>query len=270
MRLLLDAGEGINCFLEGRLLAFRNVAITHAHTDHFTGLQNILITRLREREVTGSSMPPLYVYYPEDSSTLERYFAYLSDVIDAWHELVCLQPMKPGDCLPLQGVRNLYLTAIRAKHQVGHQCSLSYRIEQKRWSLRQDVQDKPQAEINKIIAMHGRESVTDVIMRPLVYYSGDGSPLYDPVSQNTYLHIQEATFLESLPGVDHASLPEAIDLFRKLQAQSLLLCHLSTRYGLKEFLDLLEQLTPDPAEHSKIWVVKPGNMFIKHIPMPGF
>ncbi len=270
MRLLLDAGEGINFFLEGRMLAFRDLAITHAHTDHFTGLQNIIITRLREQEVTGEPIPPLHIYYPADSHTLVRYFQYLEDVLSKWPELVVLQPMEPGDTVQLQGARNLHMTAIKANHRVYRQTALSYRVEQKRYALKPELEGKPQAEINKIVAEQGREAVTEPVMRTLVYYSGDGKPALDALSRRASLHIQETTFLEAHAKADHAGLPEAISLFRELEAEQLLLFHLSSRYTMREFWTTLDNLVPDPIERERIKAVKPGSMFVYDFTIPGF
>lgn len=270
MRLLLDAGEGINFFLEGRLLAFRDLAITHAHTDHFTGLQNILITRLREMEMTGEHIPPLHVYYPADSQTLQRYFAYLEEVIFRWSELVHLVPMEPGDTHPLQGARGLHLTALQANHRVYKQTALSFRVEHLRYTLKPEMQDKPQAELHRLIAEQGRQAVTEPVLKPLLFYSGDGRPKLDPGSSGAPLHIQEATFLEGDQKTDHATLAEAIQLFRELRAESLLLFHLSTRYTLNEFRETLESLVPDENERERIHVIKPGQLFVRDLPVPGF
>lgn len=270
LRLMFDAGEGLNTFLEGRLLAFRDIAITHAHTDHFTGLQNVLITRLREMEVTGEDLPPLHVYYPFNSGTLQRYFSYLEDVTQHWEKLIQLNPMRPGDTLPLQGARGLYLTAIKAEHRVHRQVALAYRITQERWALKEELRDIPQKEINRLIAEKGREAATERTLRPLIYYSGDGKPLFDEESKGASLMIQEATFLEPHARIDHSSLPEAIDLFRQVKADSLLLFHLSTRYEFRHFLQLLDKLVPDPDERARIFAIKPGNMLVRDIHIPGF
>ncbi len=272
MRLLLDAGEGINCFLEGRLLAFRDLAITHAHTDHFTGLQNILITRLREMEVTQEEIPPLNIYYPGNSRTLERYFQYLQDVMSRWNDLVVLHPLVPGDTLALQGARGLHLTALEAEHRVYKQTALSYRVEQLRYGLKPEIQGKPQSEINKIIAEKGKSAITEPIMRPLVFYSGDGRPRLDPVSRGAALHIQEATFLDTNGNkkIDHATLAEAIALFRELEANNLLLFHLSSRYTMHEFWSTFNRIVTSDEERERISVVKPGSLLTREIPMPGF
>lgn len=270
LRLLCDAGEGLNTFLEGRLLAFRNVALTHAHTDHFTGLQNIFITRLREMEVAGQELAPISVFYPEDSTTLARYFAYLEEVTSRWEDLATLQPMKPGDSYPLQGVRGLYITAHKADHYVYQQTALSYRVDVERWVLRPEMEGLPQSEINRKVATEGREAVTERKLLPLVFYSGDGRPVLDPDSREVSLLLQEATFLEPNTKVSHASLPEAIELFRALQAKHMLLFHLSTRYEFREFLQLLEKLVPDEEERARIYAIRPGNMLVRNIPVPGY
>ncbi len=270
LRLLLDAGEGLNTFLEGRLLAIRNIALTHAHTDHFTGLQNIFITRLREMEVTGQPLPPVTLFYPNDSDTLERYFQYLEDVTSRWEELVTLRPIAVGEKVPLTGVRGLYLTALKADHYVYQQTALSFRIDQERWLLKPEFQDIPQEELNRKFAKEGREKLTTRILQPLIFYSGDGRVTLDPASKEIALLIHESTFLEPSQQLTHSSLPETIELFRELKAKQLLLYHLSTRYEFKEYLKKLEALVPDPKERARIHLIRPGQLFFKDIPVLGF
>lgn len=270
LRLLFDAGEGLNSFLEGRLLAFRNIAITHAHTDHFTGLQNIFITRLREMEVTKQPLPPIKLFYPEDSHTLRHYFDYLEKVTNRWDELVQLQPVRPGQTYPLEGVRGVYLNVLKADHYVYQQTAVCYRLDQERFSLKPELQELLQAEINKRIANEGRDALTTRVLRPLIFYSGDGRAIGDKDSQDVPLMIHEATFLEPSPKVAHASLPEVIKLYRETNAKHLLLFHLSTRYEYKEFIQLLDKLVPEQKERSRVFVIRPGGMFAKNIPVPGF
>ncbi len=270
LRLVFDAGEGINCYLEGRLLAFRDLAITHAHTDHFTGLQNILTTRLREMEVTGEELPPLYVYYPSDSYTLERYFTYLREVIDKSDRLFIPVPLNPGDKIQLQGGRALYLQALKAKHKIYNQTALAYRVERKRWKLKEEFAQLPQAEINKLIREKGKEFATEETYQPLIYYSGDGRPLYDRGNDEISLMFQEATFLEPHEKLDHSHLKESVELFIKQRARYLVLFHLSSRYTFKEYLTALEYLVEEPELRKKIWLVKPGKLFVEDLPVPGF
>ena len=64
--LLLDAGEGVNEGLGGRLAAVDTIAISHGHTDHFTGLMNAVLTRRRMGGQATLERPPLRVIYPRD------------------------------------------------------------------------------------------------------------------------------------------------------------------------------------------------------------
>ena len=270
LRLLLDAGEGLNTFLEGRLLAFRDLLVSHAHTDHFTGIQNILITRLREMEVTKTDLPIMTITYPGDSPTLQRYFEYLQDVVDRFDDLAELRPVKPGDTLPLYGARGLHVTALKANHHVHGQTALAYRVEQERWTLKPEMEGIPQKEINKRIALEGREAVTTKVFKPVLYYSGDGRVSMKHHDENIPLMLHECTFIEPNRKVTHASLPDIIQLFRKAKPEQLLLFHLSTRYEFKEFLRTLDRMVPNPEERAKIFAVRPGSFFSRDIPVPGF
>ncbi len=269
LRLLLDAGEGLNAALEGRLLAFRDVVISHSHTDHFTGLQNILVTRLREMDVAEQEIPPMQWIFPEDSGTLWRYFDYLKEVTRPWEKLVTLVPVKPGQVIPLQGVRGMYLTVLEADHYVHKQTALSFRIEKERWALRPELEGKPQSEINRIVATEGREAIAVRQFQPLVYYSADTRPVYHEGNEGIPLMIHESTFLEPNEHTSHACLPEVVELFRRQQPRLMLLFHLSTRYDFKEFMQLLEELVPDEEERARFFVVRPGRMFSMDLPTPG-
>jgi ribonuclease Z len=269
LRLLLDAGEGLNAALEGRLLGFRDIVISHSHTDHFTGLQNILVTRLREMEVAEQPILPLQIIFPEDSDTLWRYFDYLKLVTHRWDELLTLVPTRPGQHLPLQGVRGMYLSVLEADHHVYKQTALAFRVEKERWALKPEWEGKPQQDINRAIGKEGRAAVAERGFQPLIHYSADTRVLYHEINQGIPLMIHEATFIEPHPQTSHASLEEVVELFLAQQPQQLLLFHLSTRYEFKEFTDRLEALIPDAAMRERISIVRPGRFFAQDIPTPG-
>jgi ribonuclease BN (tRNA processing enzyme) len=221
-------------------------------------------------EVTKEPMPKLLLMYPHDSYTIKRYLAYIEDVTERFHDLVDVRPLRVGDSVPLQGVRGLHLNVLKADHFVHRQTAFSYRIDREHYELKEEVRALPQQEINRRIAQEGRAALTNCVHKPLVFYSGDGRPVLDPKSRKVPLMIHEATFLESGHKPTHADLPAVVALFREMEAKQLILFHLSTRYHYKEFMQELDHLVPNPRERERITVVRPGSMYQRDIPVPGY
>jgi ribonuclease Z len=76
LSLLFDAGEGINCFMEEKLVTISNIFLSHGHTDHYTGLINILMTKLAHFNNSGVVFPTS-IFYPENDITLQKYIDYI-------------------------------------------------------------------------------------------------------------------------------------------------------------------------------------------------
>ncbi len=269
LHLLLDAGEGVNTHLEGRLIGLRDVFLTHGHTDHFTGLQNVLVTMLRHHQ-RDPEMPPLNVYYPGGEPEIERYLAYLSEAhLARTPSLARFVPLAPGDTVTLAINGRVGCAAFRVEHRPS-QLSLGYRLFERRWVLRPEVQALPQTELNRRAARLGRESVATLEERTLVCYSGDTTALPVDEARGADVLIHEATFLEGEAEHGHSTLRETLATWRAAGAARLILMHLSSRYGPATVERVLQQAVPLPAERERIHVLLPGERLELDLPAGSF
>jgi ribonuclease Z len=274
LRLLFDAGEGLNTHLEGRLLAFRDVALTHGHTDHFTGLHNVFITRLRYRQQAAASADeaatgPLRVLWPADDEELAGYLAYLRRaLLDRNPGLAELVPVAPGDRVPLRGVRGVTLEPFAVNHRGGATC-LGWRVLQERWKLRPELAGTPQSELNRMAAADGREAIGERVEVPLLVLSGDTRPLPPEVAAGAGLLLHEATFIGERLEESHSTLEEAVATWRAARAERLLVYHFSARYRAADIVRALDELVPEPEERARVWYVPPGEVFERDIRIAG-
>lgn len=274
LRLLFDAGEGLNTHLEGRLLAFRDVALTHGHTDHFTGLHNIFITRLRYRQQADAAggeaaAEPLRVLYPDGDEEIAGYLAYLrAALLDRYPGLAELVPVAPGDRIPLHAVRGLTLQPFAVTHRGPATC-LGWRVLQERWKLRPELHGTPQPELNRLAAERGREAITERVEVPLLVLSGDSRPLPPDAARGAALLVHEATFMGERLDESHSTLEEAVATWRAAGAERLLVYHFSSRYRGADVARALDELLPDPEERARVWYVAPGEVFERDIRIAG-
>ena len=277
LKLLFDAGEGLNTHLEGRLLAFRDVALTHGHTDHFTGLHNVFITRLRFRQqqmggttdAEGGPIEPLRVMWPAGDPEIEGYLGYLRGaLLDRHPGLAELLPVAPGDRIPLRGVRGLTLEPFAVSHRGGSTC-LGYRVLQERWKLKAEHIGRPQQEINRMAAAGGREAISERVEIPVVVLSGDSRPLPPETARGAELLVHEATFIGEQLDESHSALEETVATWRAAGAKRLLVYHFSSRYRPGDIGRALKDLVPDPDERARVWYVAPGDLFERDIRVSG-
>ncbi|MCB9644718.1 MAG: hypothetical protein H6728_16715 [Myxococcales bacterium] len=269
LHLLFDAGEGLGLFLESRALGIHDVFLSHAHIDHFTGLRLLIMMRRRGIFQSEQSVPPLRVSYPATSGVFQRLFAYFSSEFRDWEQMVELNPMMPGDRVPLRYGRELEVIAMEAKH-VDYDLCLAYRISQTRLKLRPEYVKLGGQAIRELIQEKGREAMSDVVEVPVVAFSGDGKPLEDEPSRGAMLLIHEATFLDPDTSYVHSTLTEAIEAFVRLEAERLLLFHFSVRYTAQEIMAALDTLVTDAALRERIHVVLPGQLFDEVVPTKMF
>lgn len=229
LKLLLDAGEGVNAALEGKALALREVVLTHAHTDHYAGLLALLGSRSVDRFTRGHDLGPLRLTYPAGSATFESLWRFFAQHIHGWRDLVTLHPVEPGQRWASLTHNAITLVATPARHMPDEPC-IGVRLDHGRTKLRPDVVALPQAERVARIRAHGAAALSTLQHAPLLAYSGDSAPCHHPDTHGVHLLIHDATFLAPHTADQHATLEGAVRLAHRLQARHLLLCHISTRY----------------------------------------
>jgi ribonuclease Z len=234
IRTLFDAGEGVNCVLTGRIAGLRHVAVSHGHTDHFTGLMNVIITRMRVTAGEPEPAPPLNVYYPARDRALGQYIDYLRNYFARFErrrKVVEWHPLRAGDTVSIGERRRVSLVAFATDHTPDVD-SLGYNVVERRFKLRPEFEGLATEEVGRIVRERGREAVVEPRDHILLAFSGDTRVLKDLPCRDADVLVHESTFLTRADADTrkHAILGEVLDLAHDLNPKRLLLYHYSTRY----------------------------------------
>lgn len=233
LKTICDCGEGINTHLEGKLISIRNILLTHGHSDHFTGLQNVLVTKFRHHSLTGE-IYPLKIFYPKGDRGLAAYIGYL----DKYYGLsenrmydVELIPVKPGQRHRLHGKRDFTVEVFRTIH--GNDVnSVGYNIRESKRKLRPEYAHLDQNGIRRLIMEGGKDTVTYLTDEIKVTYVGDSKVLDPDLFMDTGLLVHESTFLEGYSEKElfHSTVKEALKAAGESRARMVLLFHFSIRF----------------------------------------
>lgn len=265
LRLLLDAGEGLNTHLEGHAFKIQEILLSHSHTDHVAGLHALLSGREVEVFARDRTLPRLRIIFPGDSPILNDTFEFLRHTTLRFDELVELCPLIDGESITSSVRDDILFTAIATPH-MSLESSLAFRISQKRKHLRRGLEGLDQEALRDLALEHGPASLNEPYITPLIYYSGDSAPFVDEGSHGVELLIHEATFLAPDGSDKHSTLERALEVFRALEAKKLILFHLSTRYTRNA---IEAALTSARRPGEDIEVVFPGEHVEHYVPIPG-
>lgn len=232
--ILFDAGEGINCFMEERLVSITDIVLSHGHTDHYTGLINVLMTKLAHYQNSGVVFPTR-IYYPEADRTLVRFIRYIRDSYTIENRAVAppidFIPVRPGERLKLDERKRTFLETFAVEH-TKDVAALGYRVVETRTKLRDEYMDLDQREIQRVIAERGKENVTYDVDKRLIVYTGDCKPIprAEAAGAETLLH--ECTFLKPMDrkGQLHSTIDEVLRRYADAGLKDLILFHFSSRY----------------------------------------
>lgn len=227
---LFDLGEGIASRLEPELFGRVDVFLSHVHDDHLLGLRGFALMRsVLHRD--ADHRPSVYV--PE--TALESvaadltFFASLSGF--DWQAGIELVPITPGQIVPLGGAH--YVEAFDADHLPG-EASLGFRLIERRKRLQERWRHLESFEVAALRKSLPAEEVLEEFDVAEFVYSGD-TPLCPALfAHRAKILWHEATFLDAahrnLEAGRHAVLGDVIALAKEVEAESLVLTHVSRRY----------------------------------------
>jgi len=263
IRAVFDAGEGINFLLGGRLARANTVFLTHGHSDHFTGLLNLLIARTRLASDEGE-LPPVDIYYPHADGNLGLYIDYVQRHLRAneFQEVARFHGVEPGQDYPLSSPNRHFVRVFPVKH--GPLPAVGYCVFETRDKVRAEYAARSPREIGQLILEKGRSAILEPQDAPLVCYSGDSAGAVDAPCRRPRLLFHEATFLTEADRNDsnHAILAEALDSARKMAPSELLLFHFSSRYSADDIVAALDaEMQARPLEDCKVLYALPGRQF---------
>jgi len=262
---LFDAGEGINTILEEKIVAIRNIIISHGHTDHYTGLINILMTKFGHYYSTGE-FNELYIYYPKYDNALKAYINYIrefyrlelqKDFMIKWVEVEADQKYKFNTKL------DTYLETFGVQH-TKDVISIGFNIVERRRKLKPEYAEVPPDQVKGLIDEKGRDNVIYVEDKRTLTYCGDSVDSPVEKFEGVDMLIHEATFLKSDDrcGQLHSTLEEAFLVAVKANVKKLILMHISTRYKYDEIKTEVAKLVEKYSHHRmSVDFIIPGKIF---------
>ncbi|HBC75154.1 MAG: hypothetical protein A2008_11765 [Candidatus Wallbacteria bacterium GWC2_49_35] len=264
---LFDAGEGINTILEEKIVAINNIILSHGHTDHYTGLINILMTKFGHYYSTGE-FNDLAIYYPKDDAALIAYIKYIREFYNLgdnrkefkikWVEVEADRRYEFNTKL------DTYLETFGVEH-TKDVISIGYNVMERRRKLRPEFASVPPESVKKLIDEKGRDNVIYLENKRTITYCGDSVNAPVDKFMDTDILIHEATFLKTDDrfGQLHSTLEEAFDTAVRAKTRRLILMHISTRYKYDEIKTEIGKMVEkySTAGIIKVDFIVPGKIF---------
>ncbi len=264
---LFDAGEGINTILEEKIVAINNIILSHGHTDHYTGLINILMTKFGHFYSTGE-FKELSIYYPAKDIALAAYIGYIKNFykLDNGNKDFKINwiEVEAGRVYDFNTRLDTYLETFSIEH-TKDVVSIGYNIVERRRKLRPEYYNVPPESVKKLIDERGRDNVIYIENKRTLTYCGDSINAPIEKFKGTDILIHEATFLknEDRSGQLHSTIEEAFDTAVKSKTSRLIINHISTRYKYDEIKTEVYKMIEKYSTAGKIKIdyIIPGKVF---------
>jgi ribonuclease Z len=230
-RLLVDCGEGCATRLGSKCCTVEKVLLTHGHIDHIAGLPGLLWARAAG--LSGQETP-LEIWYPRGDEFVGDMRAFLEKTARrvpfalSWHEL------EAGEVVPLRSARRAQ--TFPTKHmKCGN--SLGFKIVETRRQLKAEHAHLSGDELQT----RARNGTLNDLMTQYdalkIAFCGDSLPVDAQHVAGSEILLHEATFLRARERREqmHSTLDEALEVGARACPKLLVLIHVSTRYGPREF-----------------------------------
>jgi ribonuclease Z len=258
LRLVVDAGEGLQLGLGSKVLSPTHLLLTHGHADHVLGLPGFVAAR---RFGMGDPEKPLVIVYPDQARGVE---AARTTVERHWpHEPFPLEwiPASAGFEMPLG--KNRLVRAFPTAHPSAD-VALGYLVVERRRRLRAEHAGLADEEIRRLVREIGRERLLEPYEQILFAHTGDTMPLDPGLFRDADLVVHDATFLVEADRrvLIHATTEEALATARDAGVRTLVLHHLSVRYDRDEAIPALRRQIVDIGYRGRCWLLD-GRFFIR-------
>lgn len=251
LRLVVDAGEGLQLALGSSVFSPDAIAITHGHSDHVLGLPGFLVAR---RFGKGATDKPVTVHYPAGSSGVEAIREWLARAYAGVEFPVAWVPMTDGMSAPCGTTRSI--EAFTVTHTDADP-ALGYRIVETRRRLRAEFVALPKPEIEALARSGGRERMTEDVRHIVFAHSGDAMPVPPAQVAGADLLVHDATFLAEADRryPIHATTAEALAVARDAGAAQVILQHLSIRYERRTAIPVLKAQAAEFGLAGRCWLL---------------
>jgi ribonuclease Z len=251
LRLLVDAGEGLQLALGARVFGPSYLALTHGHSDHVLGVPGLVAAR---RFSKGHADKPLTIFHPAGSRGIRAVRDLLASAYAGVTFPVTWIAMAPGDRHPLGGHRHVEGFAVQ--HTPGEP-ALGYRVVEARQRLKAEFAALPREEVAARARAGGRDAMMEAVEHVVFAHSGDAMPIDPAMARDADLLVHDATFLIEADRREpiHATTTEAFDVARRAGVRALVLQHLSIRYDRRAALPALREQLAASGYAGPVWLL---------------
>lgn len=257
-RILFDAGEGVSALLNNKVYAIKHIFLTHGHVDHISGLWSLVNTR---NNAMGDREKDLNIYYPKNNKGIEEYLKFIRKMNSELRFKINVFPVEHGDIVYLREKNTQkYIKVFNVTHTYSEK-SVGYHLYEVRKRLKKEFHNLEQKEISQLARKYGSEYISERFDKKILTVSGDTYLLKKEDVIDTEILFHECTFLkrEDRKYKNHAVLEDIVDLIQGTQVKTLILYHISGRYGrrperfLEDYKDKLKGIN--------VYMVKPDKIF---------
>ncbi|QTA37852.1 MBL fold metallo-hydrolase [Thermosipho ferrireducens] len=260
-RTLFDSGECVATMLNNKVYAIKNIFLTHGHVDHISGLWALINTR---NNAMGDRAKELNVYYPKNNKGIEDYIKFIKRVNSDLRFKLNFFPITPDDKIILRGKKRIekYIRPFFVTHTQS-EISFGYHIIEVRRKLKEEFRNLSQEEIAVLAKKYGSEYITRSYEKKVFTISGDTFLLSREEVKDSEIVFHECTFLDKRDRKykNHASIEDIVSLIEGSNIKTLILYHISSRYG-RSIEKLLEPYRNRLKEEGvDLYFVKPDRLF---------
>lgn len=266
--IMFDCGEGAATNLGSKVFASDKMFLSHGHLDHISGIPNFLFARSGGR---GDNAKPLSVYYPEGDENIKHMIQLCNALQAHGHDSLSFDlkwiPLQPDQRVDLTA--NKHVETFQTFHAEGR-LTLGYRINEIRKKLKPEFVGLDKDKILAAIQQHGKDGISNVEQGTTFVYTGDTHVLEEKVYcqrgvPQVLLH--ESTFINraDVKYDTHSVLDDVLEMVQKINPDTVLLYHFSTRYSAAQVSEAVKLLVDKMQLNVNLWLMYGGYLWQAHV-----
>lgn len=253
--IMFDCGEGAATNLGSKVFASDYMFLSHGHLDHISGIPNFLFARSGGR---GDNAKPLKVYYPQGDENITHMITFCKALQAHGHDSLSFDlqwiALEPNQRVQLNA--NKYVETFQTFH-AKNRLTIGYRINEQRKKLKPEFVGLDQHQILAAIQKYGKDGISTVEQGTTFVYTGDTHVLEQNVYGNPQVLLHESTFInrDDVKYDTHSVLDDVLEMVQKINPDTVLLYHFSTRYSAAQVSLAVKTLCEAMQLNINVWLM---------------